>query len=73
MKKNRFLFLRILATWFCVWRATKKLEIVTVDNERLLLTEIQLLCRTSKSASVQLKNFRQIKRVPPQSISSQMD
>ena len=53
MKKNRFLFY-VLAFWLpgsAFGELQKNWEIVTVDNEAVyFLTEIQLLCRKSKSA-----------------------
>ena len=53
----------------------KNWEIVTVDKEAVyFLDRNSIVISEEQTARVwQLTNFRQIKRVPPQSISSQMD
>ena len=70
-------FLRacLWASLCCVWRVTKNWEIVTVDNEAVYFLDRNSITLSEEQIGRvwQLKNFRQIKRVPPQSISSQMD
>ena len=53
----------------------KNWEIVTVDKEAVyFLDRNSIVLSEEEVARVwQLKNFRQIKRVPPQSVSAQMD
>ena len=77
MKKNRFLFY-VLAFWLpgsAFGELQKNWEIVTVDNEAVYFLDRNSITLSDEQIGRvwQLKNFRQIKRVPPQSISSQMD
>ncbi len=53
----------------------KNWEIVTVDNEAVYFLDRNSIALSDEQIGRvwQLKNFRQVKRVPPQSISSQMD
>ena len=77
MKKNIFLFymfvLGIPGSTF--GELQKNWEIVTVDNEAVYFLDRNSITLSEEQIGRvwQLKNFRQIKRVPPQSISSQMD
>ena len=77
MKKNLFLFY-VLAFGLpgaAFGELQKKWEIVTVDNEAVYFLDRNSITLSEEQIGRvwQLKNFRQIKRVPPQSISSQMD
>ena len=77
MKKNIFLFyvlvLGLPGSTF--GELQKNWEIVTVDNEAVYFLDRNSITLSDEQIGRvwQLKNFRQIKRVPPQSISSQMD
>mgnify|MGYP001191215895 FL=1 len=77
MKKNIFLFylLAFGLPFAAFGELQKNWEIVTVDNEAVyFLDRNSITLSEGQIGRVwQLKNFRQIKRVPPQSISSQMD
>ena len=77
MKKNTFLFC-VLAFWLpssAFGELQKNWEIVTVDNEAVYFLDRNSITLSDEQIGRvwQLKNFREIKRVPPQSISSQMD
>ena len=77
MKKNTFLFcaLALGLTGSAFGELQKNWEIVTVDNEAVYFLDRNSINLSEEQIGRvwQLKNFRQIKRVPPQSISSQMD
>ena len=77
MKKNLFLFYVLAFGLPCaaVGELQKNWEIVTVDNEAVYFLDRNSITLSEEQIGRvwQLKNFRQIKRVPPQSISSQMD
>ena len=77
MKKNIFLFYVLAFGLPCTTfgELQKNWEIVTVDNEAVYFLDRNSITLSEEQIGRvwQLKNFRQIKRVPPQSISSQMD
>ena len=77
MKKNIFLFYMLFFELTCsaFGELQKNWEIVTVDNEAVYFLDRNSITLSEEQIGRvwQLKNFRQIKRVPPQSISSQMD
>ena len=77
MKKNLFLFYALAFGLTCsaFGELQKNWEIVTVDNEAVYFLDRNSITLSEEQIGRvwQLKNFRQIKRVPPQSISSQMD
>ena len=77
MKKNTFLFymLALGLPCFAFGELQKNWEIVTVDNEAVYFLDRNSITLSEEQIGRvwQLKNFRQVKRVPPQSISSQMD
>ena len=77
MKKNIFLFyVLVLGLPVSAFgELQKNWEIVTVDNEAVYFSDRNSITLSEEQIGRvwQLKNFRQIKRVPPQSISSQMD
>ena len=77
MKKIIFLFYLLAFGLPCVafGELQKNWEIVTVDNEAVYFLDRNSITLSEEQIGRvwQLKNFRQIKRVPPQSISSQMD
>ncbi|MDA9719046.1 hypothetical protein N9U60_01460 [Betaproteobacteria bacterium] len=77
MKKNTFLFCALALGLTCsaFGELQKNWEIVTVDNEAVYFLDRNSINLSEEQIGRvwQLKNFRQIKRVPPQSISSQMD
>ena len=77
MKKNMFLFcvLALGLTGSAFGELQKNWEIVTVDNEAVYFLDRNSITLSEEQIGRvwQLKNFRQIKRVPPQSVSSQMD
>ena len=69
MKKNRFLFY-VLAFWLpgsAFGELQKNWEIVTVDNEAVYFLDRNSITLSDEQIGRvwQLKNFRQIKRVPP--------
>ena len=77
IKKNLFLFYVLAFGLPCaaVGELQKNWEIVTVDKEAVYFLDRNSITLSDEQIGRvwQLKNFRQIKRVPPQSISSQMD
>ncbi len=77
MKKNILLFNVLVFGLACsaFGELQKNWEIVTVDNEAVYFLDRNSITLSEEQIGRvwQLKNFRQIKRVPPQSISSQMD
>ena len=77
MKKNLILFYVLAFGLSCsaFGELQKNWEIVTVDNEAVYFLDRNSITLSEEQIGRvwQLKNFRQIKRVPPQSISSQMD
>lgn len=77
MKKNMLLFylLAVGLTSSALGELQKNWEIVTVDNEAVYFLDRNSITLSDEQIGRvwQLKNFRQVKRVPPQSISSQMD
>jgi hypothetical protein len=77
---NKFSFIGLLATGFFGWKIAfaeieKSWEIISVDNEAVYFVDRNSIVISDKGVGRvwQLKNFRGIKRVPPQSISAQMD
>ena len=77
MKKNMFLFYSLAfgLTSSAFGELQKNWEIVTVDSEAVYFLDRNSITLSDEQIGRvwQLKNFRQVKRVPPQSISSQMD
>ncbi len=77
MKKNIFLLYVIVCglTSSAFGELQRNWEIVTVDNEAVYFLDRNSVTLSEEQIGRvwQLKNFRQIKRIPPQSISSQMD